>query len=82
MFTFVSKILFSLCIVITIYYFCLIWYDEYDSMMTYPDGETRDDSKKNDYSDETNDAKMKYAWLLIGKLQLCFHYLDKFSLKY
>ena len=32
-------------------------------MLKYADGEYRNDSEKNDYSEETVDAKMKSYWL-------------------
>ena len=42
---------------------CSNWYDDYDSMMRYPDGELRKDSENNDYSDESAGTKMKHYWL-------------------
>ena len=45
------------------FYLCVRWHDSYDSMLTYPDGEYRVDSVRNDYSDESGDSKIKYYWL-------------------
>ena len=42
------------------FYLCDRWFDVYDSMLKYPDGEWRYDGEKNDYSSETGEAKMKY----------------------
>ena len=47
------------------YLACDHWYDDYDSMLKFPDGEYRlfYEKKGNDFSDETVETKMKYFWL-------------------
>ena len=60
---------------ILMFYFCQRWYDSYDSMLKYPDGEWHYDDIKNDYSDETVDAKMKYYWLFDWETSTLFSFL-------
>ena len=57
------------------YYFSGRWHEDYKSMLTYDDGEYRNDSKKNDYSEETTDAKMKSYWIFDWESSVLVSYL-------
>ena len=41
------------------YWLCILWKDDYSSMLKFPDGEWRNPVEKNDYSDETAETKIK-----------------------
>ena len=57
------------------YYFCEKWYESYDSMLNFPDGELRNPHEKNDFSDETDESKIKYFLLFDSESPIVFSYL-------
>ena len=61
--TFIAAISIGILISVVLYYFVKRWYSDYITMLKHADGEWRNNDVRNDYSDETTDAKMKYFWL-------------------